>query len=69
MTLRSRVTALERNAGVVGPCRLCDGRGSNEHFVIQVGDSQPKPKGCLGCGRVGHVKVVTLDGTREEDCQ
>ena len=30
VTVQTRVAVLERKAGVVGPCRLCDGRGSFE---------------------------------------
>ena len=67
MTLRSRVSALERKAGVVGPCRLCDDRGSCEHYTLMIGETAPEPCGCPECGRVNGVKYVYTDGTTEED--
>jgi hypothetical protein len=69
MTLRSRVSALERKAGIVGPCRVCGGHGSIASVSYIQGETPPEPEGCPECGRVGHVKVVITDGTREEDYQ
>ena len=67
MSLRSRVTALDRKAGLIGPCQLCDGRGSCEHYVLEIGETPPEPRGCPECGRVNGVKYVFTDGTREEE--
>ena len=67
MTLRSRLTALARKAGLIGPCPLCDGRGSIEQYVLEIGETAPEPRGCPGCGRINGAKYVFGDGTREED--
>ncbi len=67
MTLGSRVSVLERKAGVVGLCRVCDGHGSVEQYRLQMGETPPEPRGCPECGRVNGVKYVFSDGTREKD--
>jgi hypothetical protein len=64
--VRGRVARLEHDAGLRGPCRVCDGRGSYT-VAMNIGEREIRPpKGCAGCGRIAAIKRIILpEGMKE----
>ena len=51
MSVRTRVTRLERAGGGAGGCPVCGGEGLPA-FMVRLGREElPEPRGCPRCGR------------------
>ena len=61
------MNALERNAGVVGPCRLCDGRRSIEHYTLEFYEDWDKPSEAAEWR--AKLEELTGDGAAEKSSE
>ncbi len=61
MRLSGRVRSLERRTGVVGPCRVCGGRGHPDAVLEVDGRFTREPRGCMACGTLSSLKRIILD--------
>ncbi len=62
MTLRARLKALEKRAGLPGLCGTCKGEGWPAGVLVESADEKPDlaGQGCPECRRVSCVSVVVL---------
>jgi hypothetical protein len=60
-----RISKLERLAAEGARCRLCGGVGRNSLRVHLMGQPEPPPRGCAGCGKVKSVRWIRVEYVEE----
>ena len=58
MSLKQRLTQLEREVGAKAKCSLCGGNGPIDLVTLFDGGPEPPPKCCRECGAMPKTRII-----------